>query len=354
MSLPINWFSRLTGFNEHSYASTQAQLEVHGDTLHSKVNGHSFGIGQFEMVSLAELRARVAQLAPNHKVTEPTRLSVVTGDVRQMHQQPEYANALFQVASQFNALEMVGPSVTPEMGVTRYENDRTQGPACAIAAGAATIYRNYLVPLGDQVGQTADRQLDGLAGLGSALSQKIGCTVADLWSMQNGYALATPEGLKKISAHLRALDGNEHQALAGHLRVGLHSNVEVTDGPVPIEPQARQRVSQVFCSALPVAYSQLPALQWEPFAQLVLDAAYEATLLAALLNHRQGGSDRVLLTMLGGGAFGNATGWIHSAIERALAAVQDCGLNVLLVSYGAPTAQLKGLVARYQASVAQR
>lgn len=354
MSPHSNWFSRLTGFYEHSYASTQALLEVNGDTLRSKVNGRSFGIGQFEMVSLAELRARVAHVGQDQKSKRPTCLSVVTGDVRQMHQQPEYANALFQVASQFNALEMVGPSVTPEMGVTRYENDRTQGPACAIAAGAATIYRNYFVPVGDQAGQTADRQLDGLADLGAALSQSIGCTVADLWHMQNGYALATPEGLKKISAHLLALDADERQALAGHLRVGLHSNVEVTDGPFPIEPQARQRVSQVFCSALPVAYSQLPARQWETFAQLVLDAAYEATLLAAVLNHRQGGSDRVLLTMLGGGAFGNATEWIHSAIERALAAVQDCGLDVLLVSYGEPTAQLKGLVARYQASVAQR
>ena len=51
---------------------------------------------------------------------------------------PEYEGALFQVASQFNALEMISPTVTPEEGATRYEHDRTQGPACAMAAGAAT------------------------------------------------------------------------------------------------------------------------------------------------------------------------------------------------------------------------
>ena len=39
--------------------------------------------------------------------------------------------------------------MTPEDGVTRYKDDPTQGPACAIAAGAATIYRNYFVPIGD-------------------------------------------------------------------------------------------------------------------------------------------------------------------------------------------------------------
>ncbi|MCK5683507.1 hypothetical protein KAJ27_05280 [bacterium] len=50
---------------------------------------------------------------------------------------------MFQVASQFNLLEMVSPGVTPEEGVGRYEHDHTQGPACAIACGVGTIYRNY-------------------------------------------------------------------------------------------------------------------------------------------------------------------------------------------------------------------
>jgi hypothetical protein len=53
------------------------------------------------------------------------KVSVVRGDVRQMHQAPENAGALFQVASQFNLLEMVSPRVTPEDGITRYQHDRT-------------------------------------------------------------------------------------------------------------------------------------------------------------------------------------------------------------------------------------
>jgi hypothetical protein len=66
---------------------------------------------------------------------------VVTGDVRHMHQLPENSGASFQVAFRFNLLEMASPDVMPEHGVTRYQYDRTQGPACAIAAGAATIYQ---------------------------------------------------------------------------------------------------------------------------------------------------------------------------------------------------------------------
>lgn len=47
-----------------------------------------------------------------------------------LHGSPEFEGAWFQVASQFNALEMPSPSVTPEQGVTAYVHDRTQGPAC--------------------------------------------------------------------------------------------------------------------------------------------------------------------------------------------------------------------------------
>ena len=37
--------------------------------------------------------------------------------MRALHADPANAQALFQVASQFNTLEMTGPSVTPEDGI---------------------------------------------------------------------------------------------------------------------------------------------------------------------------------------------------------------------------------------------
>ena len=332
-----DWFSRLTGFNEGPYSTTRELLEANGSTLRSKVNDRSVCIGQFEMPSLADLRLRVAQ---GTGASGPNRVSIVTGDVRKMHQVPEYAGALFQVASQFNALEMVGPSVTPEDGVTRYEHDRTQGPACAIAAGAATIYRNYFVPVGDQIGQSAANQLDGLADVGEELSRVLERPVNDLWSMQNGYALATRAGLEMIAAHLRETGDTAVNELAGHLRVGVHQGVEVTDGPSSPGP----RVTQVFCSALPVAYGRWPQPLWRDFAQLILNAAYEATLLAGVLNNQRGGSNIVLLTMLDSGAFGNAPEWIHTAIHQALCKTNDRGLDVRLVSYGQPSAELQALV----------
>lgn len=46
---------------------------------------------------------------------------------------------------------------------------------------------------------------------------------------------------------------------------------------------------------------------------------------------------RVLLTLLGGGAFGNEDRWIHSAMQRALMIVSEFELDVRIVSYGTPS-----------------
>lgn len=83
-----------------------------------------------------------------------------------------------------------------------------------------------------------------------------------------------------------------------------------------------------------MAYTRVPPTHWAAFASLVLDAAYEATMWAAVLNARRGGSNRVLLTRLGGGVFGNDPGWIHAAMRRALNLVTGFDLDVRLVSHG--------------------
>jgi hypothetical protein len=345
--MPPNWFESLTGFTEDPTAVRQ-HLEVVGDQLRSKVNGRSYGIGQLEVLSLAELRARVAALfaasgaATGATAPGPITLSVVQGDVRAMHRDPVYANALFQVASQFNLLEMTSPRVTPEDGVTRYQSDPTQGPACAIAAGAATIYRNYFVPIGGEVGQTARRQIDCLHDLGEALGNVDG----RLWRMENGYAMCRRSGLAEITERLRGPDEVKRDELRALVRIGLHWNVQVTDG----ETERPSHISQAFCSALPVAYGIHPAPEWEAFARLVLEASYEATLHAGVLNAAARGSNVVLLTRVGGGAFGNDVAWIQDAMVRALRLAAGSGLDVRVVSYGAPDEGHQELVDAFRVS----
>ena len=70
---------------------------------------------------------------------------------------------------------------------------------------------------------------------------------------------------------------------------------------------------------------------WEPLARLILEASYEATLLAAVRSQikQQDATrppdiehHRVFLTFLGGGVFRNESSWIGNAIGSALARVE--------------------------------
>jgi hypothetical protein len=247
------------------------------------------------------------------------------------------------VASQFNLLEMTHYTVTPEDGVARYAHDHTQGPACAIAAGAGTIYRNYFAPVNGVPGQTAGRQLNMLERVGLLLSTHLGRPISSLWRTENGYALCTAGGLTAINGFLAAASADVRDALAGELAVGLHLGVEVTE----TQEGPGQMVSQAYCSALPVAYSNVPQRHWEGFARLVLESAYEATLLAAVGSTANGGSNTVLLTRLGGGVFGNDDEWIDTAILRALKIVERAGLDVRLVSYGSVHPNMRGIADRW-------
>jgi hypothetical protein len=100
------------------------------------------------------------------------------------------------------------------------------------------------------------------------------------------------------------------------------------------------RVTQVFCSAVPISYTQrgqgTTPKDWKSLAQIILDSAYLATLLAAaIVADKRGERVTVFLTCIGGGAFGNPRPWICAAIEKALLAHIDKPLDVKLVHYGA-------------------
>lgn len=333
----MDWFEEVTGFKEFGYDETRRNLEVVGDRLRSKVNNRSYRVGSLETPSLAELRTRATAIVGGF--TGKLSVTNISGDVRRIHCEPASANALFQVASQFNLLEMTGPNVTPEHGVTRYEHDHTQGPACAIAAGAATIYRNYFAPVEGEIGQTRHRQLDCLRDIGVALGREDG----SLWRMRNGYALCSENGLARIERQLNAIAPCEKDSLRDKLRIGLHWNVEVTAAQ-----QAAQCVNQAFCSALPVSYTNVPEAKWQSFAALVLEGAYEATLWAAALNAARGYSRKVFLTRVGGGAFGNRKSWIDGAMRRALGVTRNLNLEVIIISRGSLDRELLQLAEEFR------
>ena len=121
---------------------------------------------------------------------------------------------------------MASPSALPEDGVGIYEFDPTQGPAGATAAGVGTVFRNYLVPLEDQIGQTRDQQIDCLADIRAEFDNES----QQIWKMNNGYVIASASGLKRITQHLSTLDDQSRDQLRSKLRVGIMWDTEVTLG----------------------------------------------------------------------------------------------------------------------------
>lgn len=153
------WFESLTGFSEESPEQVRTNILCDGKILKSRINGREYCCGVLETPSLAEFRERVLSskiLIGKISVREEI------ADFQCLHMDNSNGGALFQAVSPFNLLEMVSPDVTPDHGLKNYEYDQTQGPACAFAAGAGTIYRNYFSDVNGRTGQSAGNQIDCL------------------------------------------------------------------------------------------------------------------------------------------------------------------------------------------------
>ena len=301
----MTWFDTLTGFSETSGDDVRSKLRLEGSLLKSLENNQTFDCGEFTTPSLNDLRQN-SDLSESEGCN--IRVSEVVADVQSLHQDPANSFAVFQVASQFNCLEMAAPHITSEKGVGIYQNDWTQGPACCICAGAGTIYRNYFVNHNGQLGQSTDNQIDCLALIGRHFDN----SANEYWQMQNGYCFPKKKGLAKIEKQLSESVESQVDEIRGKLMVGLQSNTEVTIG------ESNHLVTQVFCSALPIAYSDISSQHWNHFPRLILDATYELTFLVALRNLKDTGCGKLFLTLVGGGVFGNKQEWILSSISRSL------------------------------------
>lgn len=290
--------------------------------IHSSTTSHS--IGKLSIPTLSKLRSTVSS-SPDSNIS----VRQIVGDSLKLHEGSMNNGATFQVASQFNLLEMASPSNTPEEGIGKYEWDLTQGPACSIACGAGTTYRNYFLSVSGQVGQSKDMQVNCL----DELEKLFGDTKN--WDMKNGYLITNEQKLSKISAIIDSLSHQEYDKYLSKLKVGIMSNTEVTSN------DCGNLVTQVYCSALPVAYHNIDTSKWEIFAQFILNAAYEATFAAAVLNKS---SNKLYLTLVGGGAFGNNKVWILNAISRAIEIYKNHDLDISIVSFQSADADIDSMI----------
>ena len=393
MSQDEHWFEDLFGFVDwktedaetYEYYQESFTYDKENGTLKSKhAVGTQWQAGQFDTPSLSELRKastamraeRESQAAKTDNPITETTVTFVSGDVAILHGNPDYAGAVFQAASQFNCLEFLSAESTPEHGVATYVRDKTQGPACAISCAPGTIVRNYFGRNGFWP-QTSANQIENLGGVITSLSREKSVSVQStagrsLVTVKNGYTSATKDDLITLNERIKDLgprtpsagtggssgsSGSDRETMMDRLRVGVQRDTQVTctklatgkDEPwYKVSAREPVLVTQVYASALSVKYAiadeKTTEKDWAPFAQLVLDAAYEATLHAAVLYARPPeatGRRKVVLTALGGGVFGNEPAWISAAIVRALKIFKNAGLDVVINEYDPGTPAYK-------------
>lgn len=293
--------------------------------IRNQLTGGTTQAGQFRELGLGEMMSVEKEMAATAStLTTAIPLLLITRapgsqnrravDVAHLQASPKWHNAVFQVASNHNGVEAVGQGVAPDGAsfCTNYVNDLTQGPAASISAGAAAIART-LAPFHEpsvcplQWRQTATRQVELLG----RVQARMPCTV------ENGYAVLGAE-MGSVSPTL----ADEHEL--GLCKVAYHRCCEVTSGHRDVrthqtEPAPKgQRVDQVFAAAVNLAQGLEGRLNKrhkcaERAARLALRAAYQGAYLAARAN----GRNALVLTLVGGGVFGNDYEWICDELAEA-------------------------------------
>jgi len=232
---------------------------------------------------------------------------------------PEYNGAVFQVASNFNGIEAISQASNLEDAsfCSNYVNDRTQGPAASISAGGAAISRVLTGLHSSTEPPTEWRQTN--ANQVNFLNRVL--TKLDIAKLVNGYIVLDPGSVP--TSGLSSVVENMDEMLALY-KVGYHRACQVTSGHrclrtgvAEAAPQG-QTVDQVFAAAVNLAQGydgriNSKCVQAEAITRLTLRAAYIGAYLAARLNGRK----LLVLTLVGGGVFGNNYEWICDAIAEA-------------------------------------
>eukprot|EP00668_Euglena_longa_P046273 GGOE01061957.1.p1 GENE.GGOE01061957.1~~GGOE01061957.1.p1 ORF type:complete len:504 (+),score=103.83 GGOE01061957.1:130-1512(+) len=335
------FFEHLFGFRENTfnlqtvYDSFIVTHSPAGVTIRSRANGREFRAGTFQLCSLPDLQRKVKLPAG----PKPGTLSLIIGegikgpnvrqvDVGALQADPSNNGATFQVASNFNCLEFINNQDCASYGVSKYIFDQTQGPAASISCAPGLLYRNYFVRHshnGVQYEGQLRRQFNALSALPL--------------DVVNGFVNLEVTSLERLAGVVA--EQSKYFALA---QVGVHSDVQVTSGLkgaiVELCPDDAQTVNQVFTAALNLA-GLPPEVRADPavvgLARLLLRVAYRLTVLAGLSNsqRQQGrkdrpGSNRLYLTLIGGGVFANDVAWIHDAIQENRELIKQSGLDVRL------------------------
>lgn len=343
-----NWFQETFGYIEGqedvSFESNNEVKITKPDNSFKKI-GH----GELLLLSLEELRDTVKSIVKdiNRERFKMLKIeNVANFDVLKESSKKEYENCVMMAASQFNILEMPNSNIKPEDGITRYISDKTQGPACALAGLGGLLYR--LKKGLDGSPQSAENQVNLLDKLEEEMKNRRDDGTYKFWEIRNGYYTSTKDQRKRLEKELKSADyvGDDKidTKIKRNIKCGIQKDVEIVfTGDSKKNSNTfelkelkkkrnndsglrRQKLTQVYCSAIDLSGPRKHRL--EPLAQYVLDAMYEMVLLQGIINLKETGKNLVVLTLLGGGAFGNSKESIKSAIQKAISKVINLGVGL--------------------------
>ena len=326
-----NWFKNIFGYDEKD-VRTYMHMTTNNNIIIFSIGGKKLQAGEFV---LEKYNSLVYGISQSQSQAQNLTFKIIPNSVTELIWK-DTEKSVFQVASQFNCLEMKDQYTTPEQGITMYHSDNTQGPKCAIMCGAGTYYRNYLY----NRGQTKDKQIntieESITSIGFRSSGNV--LIKDnntQFKYENGYLLGDIKSHEEVGNILKK-DTNLKN-FRSNFNIGVHYDTQVWD--------TNRVVHQIFASALPLSYSGIgiddvkPGSGLEKFVQEELNLVYESTILAAEKCRKRDNSQRkkVYLTLVGGGAFKNPRKNIILAIQNALNKYKHLPLDIILVDYKNPS-----------------
>ena len=344
----IEWFKYIVGYTEEDY---KAVIKAKGtdQTIRKDPEGNfiinngsqDFCAGKFNLRSVDEMNSSFSTSTLPSVKDKLELLIYYPENVRDMSEfflklgvsglqvfadidesNPKHPKSMFQVASNFNGIETIDETATPDSEdfTTNYIYDHTQGPGASVSAGPAAIARVFAAfydeskPAGEWAQRGLDHQINMLSD------------VSGYYNVINGYVVNSVNGSDQTQP---LMDTSEEyvNSIAGKVKLCVHENADVTFGAryydddendymaVLKEPH---RINQVFTAAMNLRQGPNgkanQMLQDSPAkSRVLLRASYVGSYLAAVNT----GCESLYLTLIGGGAFGNDLNIIFDEIIYA-------------------------------------
>eukprot|EP00928_Gymnodinium_smaydae_P089302 TRINITY_DN73292_c0_g1_i1.p1 TRINITY_DN73292_c0_g1~~TRINITY_DN73292_c0_g1_i1.p1 ORF type:complete len:393 (+),score=34.89 TRINITY_DN73292_c0_g1_i1:73-1179(+) len=307
-----NWMEWFIGVSERELISSdemRARALVNQDFV-NVASGRRWPAGCFECHTVAQLEDRVQRLSLNTSPSSVVPLNVADNvDIGRLQAALKTEDfAMVQIASNFNCLEVPSRRHAPDSGylVQKYATDATQGPAASFGVPAASLLRAHYAFKNEQTlpatwGQTAERQVELLENV----KKWFGTCV---------------NGKLTLAGDEEEIQHEQIDSVARQIRVGVHANAQVVFnrsswGMLEIVQEPFPLVDQVLSASvcLPDPGKSKSEQQLSTMMRSALRASYEGAYLAAILQQRH----LLLLTLVGGGVFGNPEDIILEELARA-------------------------------------